>query len=68
MKALTHFVVTAVFTAACFATSFQAGSVLALDDIDAREVALNVDERDDGNDGTSQLEMKVLRIPGVHLF
>ncbi len=68
MKALTHFVVTAVSTAACFTTSFQAGSVLALDDIDAREVALKVDERDDGDDGISQLEMKVSGILGVHLF
>lgn len=43
---------------------FSGASAQALEDIDARQVAVNVDEREDGDDQTSEMEMILINKRG----
>ncbi len=64
MKILTQLTTTLCF-AALAATGFSPTPVSAeLPEIDARQVAVNVDERDDGNDAISELEMILINKKG----
>jgi outer membrane lipoprotein-sorting protein len=45
-------------------TLLPGASALALEDIDARQVAVNVDEREDGDDQTSEMEMILINKRG----
>ncbi len=49
--------VTSILTATFVYTSLFTSPVLALDNIEARQIAVNVDERPDGDDRTAELHM-----------
>ena len=63
-KAFTQFIATAAFAAICLVTPSFVKSALALDDIDAHQVMVSVDERDDGDDATSEMEMILINKKG----
>jgi outer membrane lipoprotein-sorting protein len=54
----------AVFATACLITPFASNSALAMEDIEARQVAVNMDDREDGDDQTSEMEMTLINKRG----
>ncbi len=64
MKTLTHLLITVVTVSIFLSGVVVTSAVAGLPDIDARQVAVNVDERDDGNDATTDMEMTLINKKG----
>lgn len=64
MKILAQFIVSTVIATTSLLALCWSNSAIALEDIEARQVAVNVDEREDGDDATSEMEMTLMNKKG----